>query len=249
MHQDTVTACVLLIGNEILSGRTHDKNLPYLAEKLNAHGVRVMEARVIPDLEAEIVAAINEVRAKYHYVFTTGGIGPTHDDITTACVAKAFGLPVIRHKEAEAALRAYYEPQGKVNEARLSMADVPEGAMLIPNPISTAPGYIIGNVHVMAGVPSICRAMIDYVAPLLSGGAPMQSIAYDVNKAEGDMAAQLSAIQEAHPLVEIGIYPRYIEGRLSSHIVLRCADEAALKAADAALRAAFEALEASFTAV
>ncbi len=242
------SACVIMIGNEILSGRTKDKNLSYIAEALNKHGVRVMESRVIPDIEATIISTVNETRAAFDYIFTTGGIGPTHDDITSAAIAKAFGAPLIRHPEAEAGLRAYYGEE-KTNEARLSMADVPEGAQLIPNPISTAPGFIIGNVHVMAGVPSICQAMIDHVAPTLSGGAPMRSIAYDVNMAEGDMADTLAQIQDAFETIELGVYPRYSEGVLSSHVVLRSNDDAALSAADADLTQALKALGAELKPV
>jgi molybdenum cofactor synthesis domain-containing protein len=246
--QKTVTACVLLLGNEILSGRTKDQNLPYISQKLNAHGVRVMEARVIADDEAAIIAAVNDVRAQFDYVFTTGGIGPTHDDITTACIAKAFGVPVVRHPESEAALRAYYAPDN-VNEARLSMADIPKGATLIPNPISTAPGYAIDNVHVMAGVPKICQVMIDYAAPTLAGGAPIQAIAYDVTLPEGDMADALAIIQNAHTELELGVYPRYTDGTIWSHVVLRSADETVLATADTELIQALKALGAELKTV
>ena len=234
-----VTACVILIGNEILSGRTKDKNLAYISETLNAHGVQVTEARVIADVESVIIDSVNECRAKFDYVFTTGGIGPTHDDITSLSIAKAVGKPLIRHPQAEQQLRKYYGPE-KTNDARMKMADVPEGAELIPNPISIAPGFIIENVYVMAGVPSICEAMIDYVAPTLKGGAPMQAIAYDVNKAEGDIAVILNAIQENYADLEIGVYPRYYEGRLSSHVVVRGRDEAELKEAADKLKTQLE---------
>lgn len=236
MNVPMPSACVILIGNEILSGRTKDKNLAYIAEKLNAHGVRVMQARVIPDIETAIVETVNACRAQFDYVFTTGGIGPTHDDITSACIAAAFGVKLIRHPEAEAQLRDYYGPD-KINEPRLSMADVPEGAALIPNPISMAPGFVIGNVYVMAGVPGICRAMIDAVAPTLSGGAPMLSVAFDVDRPEGDIAGRLVDVQHAFAEVEIGVYPRYVEGRLSSHVVLRSQDETRLADCERQVRA------------
>lgn len=239
MSHSTVTACIIIIGNEILSGRTHDKNLPYIAEKLNEVGVRVMQAMVIPDIEDVIVETIQRVSPAFDYIFTTGGIGPTHDDITTAAIAKALGLPVVRNPEAEVALHAYYG-EDRINEARLSMADVPQGASLIPNPVSIAPGFIIENIHVMAGVPSICRVMIDHIAPLLRGGSPMHSIALDVDVAEGDIADSVTEVQTRFATVEIGIYPRFAQGKLSSHIVLRAQDQAALEHAHTALTAAIK---------
>ena len=158
MAERMVTAALLIIGNEILSGRTQDANLAFLAQELNEAGIQVREVRVVPDEETEIVAAVNALRAKFDHLFTTGGIGPTHDDITSACVAKAVGRPLIRHPEAERRLLAYYPPE-KVNPARMKMADTPEGAELIDNPVSVAPGFTIENVHVLPGVPSILQAM------------------------------------------------------------------------------------------
>ncbi|MCI5049211.1 MAG: competence/damage-inducible protein A [Rickettsiales bacterium] len=217
------TACLIIIGNEILSGRTKDKNLAHLGEELNKMGIRLMEGRVIPDVAETIVATLNECRAKFTYVFTTGGIGPTHDDITTVCVAQAFGVKVIRHPEAERRLLAHYKPED-VNEARMKMADVPDGATLIDNPVSAAPGYRIGNVFVMAGVPRIMHAMLDFCKNQLEGGEPVKSNVLDVEMAEGNIADKLGFIQEKFSDVEIGIYPKIRNGKLASTIVLRCAD-------------------------
>ena len=218
-----VTACLIIIGNEILSGRTQDKNLAYLALKLNDAGVQLRETRVSPDHEDTIIATVNECRATFDYIFTTGGIGPTHDDITTACIAKAFGVAVHRHPEAEKALRAHYTAE-QMNEARLKMADVPVGATLIPNPVSSAPGFKLGNVHVMAGVPRICQAMIDAVMPELRGGATVLSTSITTNLAEGTIADGLTAIQARHADVEIGSYPMFKQGVLSTTLVLRSPD-------------------------
>jgi molybdenum cofactor synthesis domain-containing protein len=169
MTDKPVTACILIIGNEILSGRTKDANLPWLAEKLNALGIRLMEGRVIPDIEATIIATVNEVRAKFDYVFTTGGIGPTHDDITADCIAKAFGVKLLRHPDAVRLLQSHYANPADLNEARLRMANIPDGGILIDNPVSKAPGFQIGNVIVMAGVPRIMNAMFEGIAHRLKG--------------------------------------------------------------------------------
>lgn len=229
------TACLLIIGNEILSGRTHDKNLAYIAEKLGSIGVQLREVRVIPDIEATIVSTINAVRPLFTYIFTTGGIGPTHDDITSACVARAFDLPLIRHPQAEATLRAHYTLDA-INEARLKMAEVPQGATLIANPVSAAPGFCIGNVYVMAGVPRIMQAMMDEICPTLQGGSPIRSHSFEVQAPEGDIAAALTAVQEQFASVEIGIYPLFKQGKLASTIVCRCNDEPQLKACAQAVR-------------
>lgn len=225
------TACLLIIGDEILSGRTQDANLKFLGEHLAAMGIRLQEARVIPDVPDVIVATLNTVRALYTYVFTTGGIGPTHDDITTACVARAFGRQVIRHPEAVKKLVAYY---GHVpNDARLKMAETPDGpdVALIENRATAAPGFRIANVFVMAGIPSIARAMFEAVAPLLKGGDPMFSNHVDAEIKEGDIAAELTAIQEKYPHVSIGSYPFAREGRFAVSIVARSTDKAAIAAA------------------
>ncbi len=229
---DTVTAAVLIIGNEVLSGRTQDANLAYLAKGLNEVGVRLMEARVIADVEDEIVAAVNDVRARYDYVFTTGGIGPTHDDITAACVAKAFGRPLIRHADALRRLEEHYRRTGiELNEARLRMANTPEGADLIDNPVSSAPGFRVENVHVMAGVPRICQAMFDGIKHTLSGGDPVLSRTVQCGLPEGKLAAALGAIQDRFADIEIGSYPSYRAGGFGVAVVLRTTDAAVLGAA------------------
>ena len=227
----TVTAAVVLIGNEILSGRTQDANLAYIAQHLNEAGVRVTEARVVADVEADIVEAVNACRARHAYVFTTGGIGPTHDDITSAAVAKAFGVELILHPEAIARLERHY-PAGKLNDARKRMAMVPAGASLIDNPISAAPGFRRENVFVLAGVPVIMRAMLDGLIHTLSGGAPMRSRTFRTNLPEGTMAADLGALQDTYADVEIGSYPSFGRpGEQGVRIVLRATDTARLAAA------------------
>ena len=196
--QADVTAALLIIGNEILSGRTKDANLPFLAEKLNGIGVRLREARVVPDIEAEIIDAVNALRARYDYVFTTGGIGPTHDDITSECIAKAFGVALERHPDAVRRLQEHYQTD-QINEARLRMANVPAGGILVDNPVSKAPGYQIGNVFVLAGVPMIMQGMVDNLLPRLKGGAPMLSRTVSCALAEGTLAEGLEAVQNRYP--------------------------------------------------
>jgi molybdenum cofactor synthesis domain-containing protein len=241
MSGEIVTAAVVVIGNEILSGRTQDANLAYLGQQLNAIGVRLREARVVADVEADIVAAVNQLRTRYDYVFTTGGIGPTHDDITSECIARAFGVALIRHPEAERRLRAYYEPD-KINEARLRMANTPEGATLVDNPVSVAPGYRIGNVFVLAGVPAIMRAMFDSIKGHLVGGAPVRSITVPAYLAEGTIAKGLGELQARFPALEIGSYPFFQRGRFGTSLVLRGTDEGQLDLAAAELRALIRAL-------
>lgn len=231
MSEKQVTACVLVIGNEILSGRTKDANLPWLAEQLNAIGVQVLEARVIPDIEATIVATVNDVRAKFDYVFTTGGIGPTHDDITAECVAKAFGVPLERNPEAVARLMSHYANPADLNEARLRMANIPRGATLIDNPVSKAPGFAIGNVFVMAGVPRIMQAMFDGLKHRLAGGRPMLSRTVTSTVPEGKLARGLSEIQGRYAGVEIGSYPYFRLGQFGTSIVLRGFEAGPLAAA------------------
>jgi len=194
---------MIVIGNEILSGRTKDANLPYLAERLNEWGVRLREARVLPDVEDVIVATVNECRAKFDYVFTTGGIGPTHDDITAAAVAKAFGRALVRDPEAVRLLQTRYGGTD-LNEARLKMADIPEGAELIENPVSGAPGFQIENVFVMAGVPAIMQAMVESLRHRVTGGEPVRSRSVAAHLAEGTVAEGLSAIQARYPEIDIG---------------------------------------------
>ena len=227
-----VTAALLIIGNEILSGRTQDANLAYIAKALNEVGVRLSEVRVVPDVEAEIVGAVNALRARYDYVFTTGGIGPTHDDITAQCVAKAFGRKLIQNPEARRRLERHYaDTTLELNEARLRMANTPEGAALIDNPISSAPGFRVENVFVMAGVPRIAQAMIDGVKHTLQGGDPVLSQTLVTTLPEGRMAQGLGEIQSRYPDVEIGSYPYYRRGGFGTSIVLRGTDSGLLQSA------------------
>ena len=229
MSERTVTAALVIIGNEILSGRTRDENLAFLARELNGIGIQIREVRVVPDAEADIVEAVNACRAKHDHVFTTGGIGPTHDDITAASVARALDRPLVRHPEAERRLLAYYPPE-KVNEARMKMADTPEGAELIDNPVSVAPGFTVGNVHVLPGVPSILQAMLPGLKPRLQGGAVVRSRTLTVFCPEGELARALGEIQARHPTVEIGSYPFMRQDRFGATVVLRSVDEAAIAA-------------------
>jgi molybdenum cofactor synthesis domain-containing protein len=232
MTSSIPTAAVLLIGDEILSGRTKDANLGYIADYLTVLGIDLKEARVVSDEQADIVAALNALRARYTYVFTTGGIGPTHDDITADCVAAAFGVAIDHHREALKILRAHWAGRGiEENEARLRMARIPGTAELILNSVSKAPGFHIGNVFVMAGVPKIMQAMLDEVAPKLTGGAVMLSRTVPLDLGEGDVAKQLKEIQIAHQGVMIGSYPYERDGRFATNIVVRSRDEAAMNAA------------------
>lgn len=220
---NTVTACLIIIGNEILSGRTRDANLQFLGENLNALGIRLMEGRVIPDVEATIIANVNDARARFDYVFTTGGIGPTHDDITSACIAKAFGRKLIRHPDAEKLLLAHYKPED-VTPERMKMADVPEGSILLDNPVSRAPGFQVDNVFVLPGVPRIMQAMFDLFKHRLAGGAEMLSKSIASYTPEGKIAARLMALQNEYPALEIGSYPFSRDGRHGSTIVIRGTD-------------------------
>ena len=229
-------ACVIIIGNEVLSGRTKDANLSFLGERLNEIGVRLLEARVIADDTDTIIENVNDCRARFDYVFTTGGIGPTHDDITSDAVAKAFGLPLIRNPEALALLQQHYSNPEDLNEQRLKMCETPEGATLIDNPISKAPGYQIGNVFVLAGVPVVMRAMFESLKHRLVGGLPMLSITIVAYIGEGVLAGGLGVVQEAHADVEIGSYPFFRDGSLGAALVLRGTDQATLEAAAEAVR-------------
>ena len=225
-----VTACVLIIGNEILSGRTQDANLAFLARGLTELGIRLREARVIPDDAGVIVATVNAVRPAFDYVFTTGGIGPTHDDITAQCVADAFGVPLIVHPEAKRLLETHYPP-GHLNEARLRMAMVPEGAVLLPNPISRAPGFQIGNVFVLPGVPSIMQGIFEQLKYRLVGGPKMLSRSISCHLAEGTLAKDLGELQARYPDLEIGSYPYFRRGDFGVTLVLRGTERARLAAA------------------
>jgi len=227
-----VTAAVLIIGNEILSGRTKDANLGWLAERLYDLGIRMREARVVSDVEADIIAAVDALRQRYDYVFTTGGIGPTHDDITSACIAKAFGVPLERNAEAVRRLERHYAP-GQLNAARLRMADIPRGATLVDNPVSGAPGFQIGNVIVMAGVPAIMQAMFDGLKAGLAGGAPLFAKTVRCTIPEGTLAEELGRIQGRYAQVEIGSYPFFRNQRFGVSLVLRSTDQDALGRATA----------------
>lgn len=235
------TAAVLLIGNEVLSGRTQDANLAWLGETLGGLGIPVAEARVVRDDEAAVIAALDALRASYTYVFTTGGIGPTHDDITSACVAKAFGVEVKQHPDALAALREHYS-DADLTPGRLKMADVPEGATLIANPISKAPGFRIGNVFVLAGVPRIMRAMVDGIVHQLVGGPPVLSGTVTARVGEGVLAGPLTDIQAVHAAVELGSYPYFRSGEFGVSVVARGTDRAAIEAALEAVRIAIREL-------
>jgi molybdenum cofactor synthesis domain-containing protein len=225
----TVTACVLLIGDEVLSGRTRDANLSYIAKHLNQIGVQVREARVIPDIEAVIVSTVNEVRARYDYVFTTGGIGPTHDDITADSIAKAFGVGIDHHPDALATLEAHYKATGgEFTAARKRMARIPLGATLIDNPLSKAPGFQIGNVFVMAGVPMVMQVMLDSLTGRLEGGATMQSRTVSGQIGEGTIAEKLGALQQRYPDIGIGSYPYYRGKVFGTSLVMRGTDVALL---------------------
>ncbi len=214
------TAAVLVIGDEILSGRTKDKNVGYIADRLTEVGIDLKEVRIVSDERAEIVAALNALRERYSYVFTTGGIGPTHDDITADSVAAAFDVPIDVDPRAVDVMLERYE-RADLTEARLRMARIPEGAELIANPVSKAPGFNIGNVFVMAGVPSIMQAMMDDVVPRLKAGQIVHSVSVEAGMGEGAVAKPLSALQDAFPDVSIGSYPYQRDGKFQTSIVLR----------------------------
>ncbi len=234
-------ACILVIGNEVLSGRTQDANIKFLATRLGEIGIPVREVRVIPDVRETIVATVNEVRAKFDHVFTTGGIGPTHDDITSECIAAAFGVPWEINDEAFAIMNARY-PKGEFNAARQRMATMPRGATLIENPVSAAPGFTIGNVHVMAGVPRIMQAMFLALEPDLPRGAPIEMRAvYGIGVMEGNIAAGLSEIQDRFADADLGSYPFQRDGRWGVASVAKGTDAARLEAAIAEVTAMIEA--------
>lgn len=237
MADTPATAAILVVGNEILSGRTRDSNLHYLAGALSELGIRLKESRIVADEEAAIVTAVNDLRAAYTYVFTTGGIGPTHDDITASCVAKAFGVELIRDPRAMALLQSYYRPED-LNEMRLRMANLPQGADLIANPISLAPGFRIGNVHVMAGVPKIMQAMFESLRHTLAGGVVLHARTLTISLPEGLLAAGVADLQTRFgAMVEIGSYPFVRLNSLGTAVVLRSAETAILDDACLQLRA------------
>ncbi len=244
------TACLLVIGNEVLSGRTQDANINFLAKGLGAIGIPLREVRVIPDVPETIVTTLNEVRPRFDHVFTTGGIGPTHDDITSECVAQAFGVPWEPHPEAWARMEAHYaktaDGVAAFNPARQRMATMPRGATLIDNAISIAPGFTIGNVHVMAGVPRIMQSMFNTLAPTLAGGPPIRSRAvHCTGLGEGAIAEGLAAIQARFPDLDLGSYPYYRATGQGVAIVAKGNDEAACEAAIAEVTALFIAMGAA----
>jgi molybdenum cofactor synthesis domain-containing protein len=230
----TVTAAIMVIGDEILSGRTQDTNSNYIARYLGTLGIDLCEIRVVPDIEDEIVAGVNALRARYTYVFTTGGIGPTHDDITADAIAKAFGVGIDHHPEVMEILAKRFKP-GEFNEARQRMARIPFTATLVKNSVSIAPGFQIGNVFVMAGVPSVMRAMMDDVAPKLARGAVVYSATVKAPVGEGKVAAGLSVIQKDFPDVTIGSYPYSGESGFGTHLVARSRDTELLEKAALAI--------------
>jgi molybdenum cofactor synthesis domain-containing protein len=235
--EQTITAAILVIGDEILSGRTKDKNIGYIAEYLTAIGVDLREVRVVPDVEADIVAALNALRHRYTYVFTTGGIGPTHDDITADCVAKAFGVPIDYDPRAVALLQQRFKGPD-LNEARMRMTRIPQGADLVTNKVSLAPGFWIDNVIVMAGVPTIMQAMLDEVGPKLKTGKQMLSESVRADAREGDIGTELGEIAKAHPDVTIGSYPFFDDkSGPNTNVVVRSRDPAKLAAAKQAVEA------------
>jgi len=222
MTERIYTAGLVVIGDEILSGRTHDKNIAQIASWLQVQGIRLSEVRVVPDVVERIVEAVNALREAYDYLFTTGGIGPTHDDITVDAVAEALGVPVIVHPEARAILERYYASIGKeLTEARLRMARAPEGAELIPNRMSGAPGIKLGNIHLMAGVPHITAGMLDALTGTLEGGAPLQSETVGCWTPESEISDILRQVEQAHETCQIGSYPFFREGRVGANFVVR----------------------------
>ncbi len=226
------TAAMLVIGDEILSGRTRDSNTHYLAGQLTEHGITLTEVRVVSDTHLAIVAAVNALRRNYDTVFTSGGIGPTHDDITADAIAAAFGVPISQRADAMALLSAHYDRAGlPFNEARQRMARIPDGATLIENPVSIAPGFTLGNVHVMAGVPNIFQAMVASVLPQLTGGAPLLSQSLRVNRGEGEIAGPFATLAAAFPDLSMGSYPFVNNGAYGSNLVIRGTDPARIDAA------------------
>ena len=232
--EKVITAAILVIGDEILSGRTKDKNIGYIADHLTQIGIRLQEVRIVPDQEDKIVDAVNQLRNSYRYVFTTGGIGPTHDDITADSIAKAFNVGIDIDPRAVAMMRERYE-EHMLNESRLRMARIPDGADLVENAVSKTPGFMIENVIVMAGIPNVMQVMLDAVTPKLEKGRPMLSSTVHTIAPEGDLAPSLSAVQNAHPDIAIGSYPFFQDGKWGANIVLRSTDQKRLETAENAL--------------
>lgn len=235
-------AAMIVIGDEILSGRTRDANMHHLAQALTKMGIDLCEARFVSDDEEAIVSAVQELSQRCDHVFTSGGIGPTHDDITADCVARAFDRPIDVRDDARALLEAHWNARGvEINEARLRMARIPEGARLIDNPVSIAPGFTIENVHVMAGVPSVFEAMVATVLPQLTGGKPLLSQSLRIERGEGEIAGPLSALAKRHPQLSIGSYPFQRDGVYGANIVIRGTEGAEVDAAMAELADLFPA--------
>jgi molybdenum cofactor synthesis domain-containing protein len=228
-EEKIITAAIIIIGNEILSGRTQEANMLWLSKELKQMGILLRECAIVRDDEEAIISAVHRLKGENNYVFTSGGIGPTHDDITTETVGKAFKTPVTMHPEAEAILRAYYETDQQT-DARMKMAKIPEGASLIPNPVSAAPGFILENVHVMAGVPRIFQAMFQQIRPTLTGGPIAKTFSITAFAREGDIAEPLEKLQKAHPQIEIGSYPFLRDDRFGAQVVFTGTDDAELKA-------------------
>lgn len=235
------TAGLAIIGDEILSGTTQDKNVAQIATWLNLQGIRLAEVRIVPDVEARIVDAVNALRAAHDYLFTTGGIGPTHDDITVDAIAAALGVPVVVHPKAQATLAAYYETRGGLTEARLRMARVPDGAELIENPMSGAPGIRIGNIFILAGVPHIATLMLEALSGQLEGGLPVLSETIGCWAPESEVAELLRATETAHAGCQIGSYPFFRDGRVGANFIVRATDPAVLAACTEDLAAQLEA--------
>ena len=233
MNASIKTAAILVIGNEILSGRTKDANIGWLAEQLTRLNIQTREVRIVPDIEAEIIASAHALRDKFDYVFTTGGIGPTHDDITADSIAKAFDVGIDHHPDAVQLLTNYYTDKTLLNDARLRMARIPDTASLIDNPVSAAPGFRIGNLFVMAGVPRIMQAMFKSIEHDLVGGAPLHMEVIDTFAREGDIADKLRLVAEQHPELDIGSYPFFRDGKVGTCLIVRGSDETQInKAAD-----------------
>ena len=236
------SAAMLVIGDEILSGRTRDANMHYLAGQLTERGIDLKEVRVVSDDREAIISATKTLAGNYDHVFTSGGIGPTHDDITADCIAAAFGAHIDVRDDARALLQAHYDRSGQeLNAARLRMARIPDGATLIDNPVSTAPGFTLGNVHVMAGVPSVFQAMVASILPTLTGGAPLLSRTLRLMRGEGDLAGPLGQFAADHPELSVGSYPFQKDGIYGSNIVVRGTDAAALDRAMQTLKRLFDA--------
>jgi molybdenum cofactor synthesis domain-containing protein len=234
------TAGLLVIGDEILSGRTQDRNIAQIGGWLNLQGIRLNEVRVVPDVIERIAAAVNALRAENDYLFTTGGIGPTHDDMTVDAIAHALGVPVVVHPRARAILEAYYATRGGITEARLRMARVPEGAELIENRVSGAPGIRLGNIFILAGVPHIATLMLEALSGTIEGGRPLLSRTLGCWVPESEVAELLAEVERAHEGCQIGSYPFFREGRVGANFVVRSTDAAALAACEAALAARLE---------